>query len=95
MSSVGILISVTILLFADLVKLVAMPALAGLLIFVGFQTIKPTAIRTVWQTGRVPRVVMLITFVGTLMMPLQFAVLSGVAIAVVLHIVQQSKSRSR
>ena len=86
----GILIAVTILLFADLVKLVAMPALAGLLIFVGFQTIKPTAIRTVWQTGRVPRVVMLITFIGTLMMPLQFAVLSGVAIAVVLHIVQQS-----
>jgi SulP family sulfate permease len=86
----GVLIAVIVLLFAGVVKLVAMPALAGLLIFVGFRTIKPTAIRTVWQTGRVPRVVMLITFVGTLMMPLQFAVLSGVAIAVVLHIVQQA-----
>ena len=86
----GVLIAVIVLLFAGVVKLVAMPALAGLLIFVGFRTIKPTAIRTVWQTGRVPRVVMLMTFAGTLMMPLQFAVLSGVAIAVVLHIVQQA-----
>jgi SulP family sulfate permease len=86
----GVLIAVIVLLFAGVVKLVAMPALAGLLIFVGFRTIKPTAIRTVWQTGRVPRVVMLMTFVGTLMMPLQFAVLSGVAIAVVLHIMQQA-----
>ena len=75
----GVLIAVIVLLFADVVKLIAMPALAGLLIVVGFQTIKPTAIRTVWQTGRVPRAVMLITFAGTLMMPLQYAVLLGVA----------------
>lgn len=87
---VGILIAIIILLFADLVKLIAMPALAGLLIVVGFQTIKPDAIQTVWQTGMVPRVVMVITFVGTLIMPLQFAVLLGVAISIVLYIVQQA-----
>jgi SulP family sulfate permease len=87
---VGILIAIIILLFADLVKLIAMPALAGLLIVVGFQTIKPEAIQTVWQTGLVPRAVMLITFVGTLIMPLQFAVLLGVAISIVLYIVQQA-----
>ena len=66
----GVLIAVIVLLFADVVKLIAMPALAGLLIVVGVQTIKPTAIRTVWQTGRVPRAVMLITLAGTLTMPL-------------------------
>jgi len=87
---VGILIAIIILLFADMVKLIAMPALAGLLIIVGFQTIKPDAIRTVWQTGMVPRVVMLITFVGTMVMPLQFAVLMGVAISILLFIVQQA-----
>lgn len=87
---VGVLIAIIILLFADAVKLIAMPALAGLLIVIGFQTIKPDAIRTVWQTGMVPRVVMLITFVGTLIMPLQFAVFLGVAISVVLYIVQQA-----
>ena len=67
-----------------------MPALAGLLIVIGFQTIKPTDILTVWQTGLTPRAVMLITFVGTLIMPLQFAVLLGVAISIVLYISQQA-----
>ncbi len=87
---VGILIAVIILLFSQVVELIAMPALAGLLIVIGFQTIKPTDIMTVWQTGLTPRVVMLITFVGTLIMPLQFAVLLGVAISIVLYISQQA-----
>ena len=87
---VGILIAIIILLFSHAVELIAMPALAGLLIVIGFQTIKPTAILTVWQTGLTPRAVMVITFIGTLIMPLQFAVLLGVAISVVLYISQQA-----
>jgi SulP family sulfate permease len=87
---VGILIAIIILLFSQVVELIAMPALAGLLIVIGFQTIKPTDIMTVWQTGLIPRVVMLITFLGTLVMPLQFAVLLGVAISILLYIFQQA-----
>jgi len=84
----GLLIAASVLLFADVVKLIAMPALAGMLIVVGYQTIKPVNIRTVWQTGRVPRVVMSITFLGTLMMPLQYAVLLGVATSIMLYVFQ-------
>jgi len=84
----GVLIAVIVLLLADVVKRIATPALAGLLIVVGFQTIKPTAIKTVWQTGRIPRAIMLITLAGTLMMPLQYAVLLGVATAILLYLFQ-------
>jgi SulP family sulfate permease len=84
----GVLIAVTVLLFASVVKLIAMPALAGMLIVVGYQTIKPSAIASVWHTGRVPRTVMLMTFVGTLMMPLQYAVMMGVATAILLYVFQ-------
>ena len=87
---VGVLIAVIILLFAGLVKLIAMPALAGLLIVIGFRTINPSAIKKVWNTGMIPRVVMLITFVGTMVMPLQFAVLLGVAISILLLVFQQA-----
>ena len=87
---VGVLIAVIILLFAGLVKLIAMPALAGLLIVIGFRTINPNAIKKVWNTGMIPRVVMLITFVGTMVMPLQFAVLLGVAISILLLVFQQA-----
>ena len=87
---VGFLIAIIVLLFAGLVEKIAMPALAGLLMVVGYQTIKPVNIQTVWQTGQVPRAVMLITFVGTLIMPLQYAVLLGVAISILLFIGQQA-----
>ena len=87
---VGILIAVIVLLFAGVVELIAMPALAGLLIVIGFQTIKPADIQTVWQTGLMPRAIMAITFIGTLIMPLQFAVFLGVVISILLFIFEQA-----
>ena len=86
----GVLIAITVLLFANLVELIAMPALAGLLIVIGFRTLNFDGIRTVWQTGTIPRVVMAITFVGTLVMPLQFAVLLGVGLSIVLFTFHQA-----
>jgi sulfate permease, SulP family len=86
----GVLIAITVLLFANLVELIAMPALAGLLIVIGFRTLNFDGIRTVWQTGTIPRVVMAITFVGTLIMPLQFAVLLGVGLSILLFTFHQA-----
>jgi sulfate permease, SulP family len=86
----GVLIALTVLLFANLVEMVAMPALAGLLIVIGFRTLNFDGIRTVWQTGMIPRVVMGITFVGTLVMPLQFAVLLGVGLSILLFTFHQA-----
>ncbi|MGE5376663.1 MAG: SulP family inorganic anion transporter [Bacteroidota bacterium] len=86
----GVLIAITVLLFARLVELIAMPALAGLLIVIGFRTLNFDGIRTVWQTGMIPRVVMGITFVGTLVMPLQFAVLLGVGLSILLFTFHQA-----
>jgi len=87
---VGVLIAVTVLLFADLVKLIAMPALAGLLVVIGFRTLDFPSIRTVWQTGSIPRVVMLLTLFATLVMPLQFAVMMGVGLSILLFIFHQA-----
>jgi SulP family sulfate permease len=86
----GVLIAITVLLFANLVELIAMPALAGLLIVIGFRTLNFDGIRTVWQTGQIPRVVMGITFIGTLVMPLQFAVLLGVGLSILLFTFHQA-----
>jgi SulP family sulfate permease len=87
---VGVLIAIIVLLFANLVEQIAMPALAGLLIVIGFRTLNFDAISTVWQTGKIPRVVMAITFVGTLVMPLQFAVLLGVGLSILLFTFHQA-----
>jgi sulfate permease, SulP family len=86
----GIAVALVVLLFADLVELVAMPALAGLVIVAGVQMINMNSIQTVWQTNTVSRTIMLVTFVSTLVMPLQYAVLLGVAFSILLFVFQQS-----
>lgn len=80
-----------VILFASgVVSLVAMPALAGLLTVVGIQAIKPTRIVSVVKTGALQTTVMVVTFGLTLVVPLQFAVLIGVGLAIILFVAQQS-----
>jgi SulP family sulfate permease len=86
----GITIVIVLLLFGDAIASLAMPALAGLLIVVGFGTLKIQDIELVWKTGNVQRTVMVITFVFTLLVPLQYAVLIGVALAILLFVFKQS-----
>jgi SulP family sulfate permease len=76
--------------FVGLVGHVAMPALAGLLILVGCRTVKPDDLRSVWQAGPVQKAVLATTFVLTMVIPLQDAVLVGLGLSVILHIVRQS-----
>ncbi len=86
----GVLVAVTVLLFAPLVERIAMPALAGLLIVIGFRTLDFISIRTVWQTGTIPGLVMLLTLFATLVMPLQYAVLMGVGLSILLFVFHQA-----
>ena len=67
-----------------------MPALAGLLILVGCRTVKPADLASVWRTGTVQKAVLATTFVLTMVIPLQYAVLAGVGLSVILHVVRQS-----
>ena len=86
----GLVMAVVILLFANLVGYIAMPALAGLLMVVGFRTIKPEDIKAVWKTGAMQQAVMGVTFVLTIAIPLQWAVMAGVGISVILVVITQS-----
>lgn len=82
--------AVTILLISGVVALVAMPALAALLIVVGVGTVKPAQVLSVVKTGALQTTIMAVTFVLTLIVPLQFAVLAGVGLGIVLFVAQQS-----
>jgi SulP family sulfate permease len=88
----GIAVAIVVLLFANLVELVAMPTLAGLVIVAGIQMVNVKAIQTVWQTNTVARTIMVLTFGATLVMPLQYAVLLGVVISILLFVFQQSNT---
>ncbi|MCP2369595.1 SulP family sulfate permease [Agromyces terreus] len=88
----GLVMAVTLLLLSGVVGYVAMPALAALLIVVGFGTIKPAQVYSVARSGAFPLTIMAVTFTLTLVIPLQFAVLVGVALGIVLFVADQSNS---
>lgn len=86
----GVTMAVVILVFGGAIGYVAMPALAGLLILIGVRSLKLHDLMMVWRTGTVQATILGVTFVLSLVIPLQYAVLVGVGIAVVLHVTRQS-----
>ena len=86
----GIVMVVAVLALGSIVGYIAMPALAGLLMLVGFRTIKPADVKAVWRTGVTNATVMTVTFALTMLIPLQNAVLAGVGISVILFAIGQS-----
>jgi len=69
---------------------IAMPSLAGLLIYVGVLTVKPSRVHSVVKSGPLPAAIMAVTFALTLVIPLQFAVLVGVGLGIILYVAEQS-----
>lgn len=86
----AVVMSVIVLLFGTAVGYIALPALAGLLILVGARTVNRTRIREVWSAGSAQRLVLLVTFVLTMLIPLQQAVLVGVALSFALYVISAS-----
>ena len=86
----GLLVAPLVLLFKGFIALVPMTTLAGLLIVVGIQSLRPEEVRTIWYTGPVPRVSFGITLIATLTLPLQFAVFIGVAVSFMLYVFRAS-----
>ena len=91
---VGLFVALILLLAGPLVERVPMPALAALLIVAGIQGFRMEQAVMVWQAGRISKVSMVVTFVAILVVPLQFAVLFGVALSILLNTIRQSNKVS-
>ena len=87
----GVVMILGMIFFSDLIAIVAMPVLSGVLIVVGFQIVKLPEIRAIWGTGKTSVAAMSVTFILTLVIPLQYAVLLGVGISIMLYVVRQSE----
>jgi SulP family sulfate permease len=90
----GIFVAVLVLLFADLVELVAMPAVAAVLIVVGIEIINTEKVRDVWDVARSKRVIMVVTFIATLSLPIQQAIIIGVFLSLLDYIYSSSQQVS-
>lgn len=90
----GVMAAIMILLFADFIGRIALSALAGLLIVVGFQTIKFGEIDKVWHTSNTSRALMIATFIATLIVPLQWAIFFGVGASFAVFAYREAASTS-
>jgi len=87
----GLFVAVVVLAAAPLVEMVPMPGLAALLIVAGFQGLRVEPAIAVWNAGKVNAGVMIATFAATLLVPLQDAVLIGMAFSILLHVFREAK----
>lgn len=88
----GVLAAIIILLFGNFISNIALAALAGLLMVVGYQTLKFVEIRKVWNTSTASRWLMIATFAATLIVPLQWAIFFGVALSFSIFAYRQAES---
>lgn len=90
----GVVMLLVIVIFGDVVGYVALPSLAGLLMLVGVRTVNRARILEVWSAGFVQRAVLVVTFVLTMLIPLQLAVAAGVVLSFLLYVVSASNQLS-
>jgi SulP family sulfate permease len=86
----GVVVIVVVLAAAPLVQQVPQAVTAGILIVAAASAIKPRSAGTIWHADRLSAAVMVVTFVLVLVIPLQYAVLAGAAISVLLYVYQSS-----
>lgn len=86
----GLFVLVGVLAFGPLAAYLPRAALAGLLLIVAVTMVDRKAVRRILRTSRAESGIMLTTFVATLVLPLEFAVLSGVIVSLAIYIYQSS-----
>ncbi len=87
-SGMGVL--VFLLLFSRLIGYIPIAALAAVVIFSAAGLININLIKVTWQSKINSRVVMIITFFSTLVLPLEYAVYLGILTTILIYLVESS-----
>lgn len=83
-------VGLSLVLIGPYIGLVPLPAMAALLVIAAAGAIRIDSIVEVWSTSVPARVAMGATFVGVLVVPLQYAVLVGVALSLLQYVYKAS-----
>ena len=89
----GLLMLGAVLLFAPYVAFIPKTALAGVLIVIAYGMIDRKEILRIWRGAKGDLLIMAITFITTLLLPLQFAVLFGIMASFAVYILRTSTPR--
>jgi SulP family sulfate permease len=89
----GVFVLAAILAFGPFAAFLPIAALAGLLMLVSWNMVDRQGIRRVLRASRTEGTILIATLVATLVLPLEFAVLSGVLLSLALYLYEESLPR--
>jgi SulP family sulfate permease len=85
-----------VLLFASsLVGHIPQSSLAGVLLVISHSMVDRAAIRRIWRAAPETRLLLLVTWLGALLLPLEWAVVFGAGLGLVIHLARTSAPRVR
>lgn len=91
----GVIVLVVVVMFGFLTAYIPLPALAGVVILVSLSLIDVREMRSIWFGPRGDRIIMVVTFLSTLLLPLIFAVFIGILVSLAYYLLQTSTPRVR
>lgn len=95
-AAAGAAFTLPILLFAGrFVGFIPQASLAAVLFVTAWRMLDWTAIRRLWRASQETRLLLLLTFVATLVLPLEWAILLGSGTGLVIHLAKTSAPRLR
>ena len=95
-AAAGALFTLPILLFGGrLVGEIPQASLAGVLFVIAFRMIDRTAMRRLWRASHETRLLLVLTFLATLLLPLEWAILLGCGTGLVIHLANTAAPRLR
>jgi sulfate permease, SulP family len=86
----GLSVFIFLLLFSDLIGFIPVPALAAVVVVSSAGLINISLIKFTWQSSVQSRVAMVLTFVSTLVLPLEYAIYLGILSTILIYLGQSS-----
>jgi SulP family sulfate permease len=86
----GVVVATIVFSFSSLIEQIPLACFAAILAISGFDSINKKEILLIWNTSHQSKGIMAFTFLATLAIPIQKAVLLSVALTFVLHVVRSS-----
>jgi SulP family sulfate permease len=82
----GLWVMLAVLLMAPLAAYLPRTALAGVLLVTAYKMIDRQEMKRIWETSKGDSLIMVATIVATLLLPLEFAVLTGIMVSFVRYV---------
>ena len=91
----SIFVLLAMIVFAPFAAYIPQAALAGVLMVTAYSLVDVQGMRHIWRSSINDRIIMVISFLATLILPLEYAVLTGIAYSIMAYLQKTSTPRVR